>query len=167
MCHSVALLEISRALCWRCGRWPEILALHNNSLTGSIPSGVWKFEKLEYLDLFMNNFTGNLVMDGFAAVSLECISLSKNKLIGTNPKVFGCLENLIYLFFGVLPPELRKHSSSLSYVLVDDNELTGEIPEGLCDGGQLKHFTASVDLANCNILQQPVLHSNQLSGGIS
>jgi kinase len=114
-------------------------------------------------------------------MSLEHINLSKNKLVGTIPKVFGHLENLteLYLFGNkfsqALPPELGKHSLGLIYVQVDDNELTGVIPEGLCDGGHLYCFKASrnqlsgsipTGLANCASLQQLKLDSNQLSGGI-
>jgi len=35
------------------------------------------------------------------------------------------------------------HSPALSYVSVNNNKLTGEIPKWLCAGGQLQHFSAS------------------------
>jgi Leucine-rich repeat (LRR) protein len=44
-----------------------------------------------------NNLSGNMVIDGFAAISLTTINLSQNKLTGTIPEVFGRFKNLTYL----------------------------------------------------------------------
>jgi kinase len=171
----------------------EILYAPNCSLVGHFPSlvlemrelrfctlpttpGLWRLKKMKYLGLSMNYFTGNLVVDGFAAVSLKWIDLSDTKLTGAIPDFFGSLKNLTLLilsnnsFSGVLPPELGKHSPGLWWIWVNDNELTGSIPEGLCDGGQLEIFGASSNqlngsippsLANCTTLQKLVLRSNQ------
>jgi kinase len=137
----------------------ELWYLHfgNNSLTGRIPPGIWRLKKLKVLYLYRNNFADNLLVDGFAAVSLKWLDLSNNNLSG------------------VLPLELGKHSPDLRRFWVNDNKLTGAIPEGLCDGGQLEIFGASNNqlngsippsLANCATLKKLGLRSNQLSGGI-
>jgi Leucine-rich repeat (LRR) protein len=76
---------------------------------------------------------------------------------------------------GTLPKELGKYSPGLYNVQVDNNELTGGIPEGLCTGGQLLTLAASnnrlngsmpLSLARCASLEYLILDSNQLSGDI-
>lgn len=129
----------------------------------------------------MNNLAGDLVVDGFAAMSLTIIDVGGNKLTGIIPKVFGRLENLTYLylwdsnFSGHIPPELGKHSPGLFDVWVDNNKLTGVIPEGLCAGGHLHTLSASnnglngsipIDLVNCATLQRLNLANNKFSGRI-
>ncbi|XP_062206816.1 receptor-like protein kinase HSL1 [Phragmites australis] len=175
------------------------------NLVGDFPSFVWSLKKLQRLQFYMNNLTGDVVVDGFAAMSMTIIDVSMNKLTGVIPEVFGSLENLTTLCLfqnnfsgeipasigrlpsltllrlninrlnGTLPPELGKHSKNLSYIEADDNELTGAIPEGLCDGGQFKSLTASrnrlngsipAGLANCSTLNDLQLDSNQLSGEV-
>jgi len=63
----------------------------------------------------------------------------------------------------------------LGYVEVDDNELTGAIPEGLCAGGQFHYLTAEhnhlngsipAGLANCTTLRTLDLDNNQLTGDV-
>ncbi|KAL6616047.1 hypothetical protein ACP70R_038317 [Stipagrostis hirtigluma subsp. patula] len=183
----------------------EILDISVNSLTGSLPAGIWSLKKLQKLDVYANSLTGDLVVNGFAAMNLTEIDVSMNKLTGTIPEVFGSLQNLTMLNLfqnnfsgeipasigrlpslsilrldtnklnGTLPPELGKHSPALAYVEADDNQLTGGIPEGLCDGGQFKSLTASrnrlngsipAGLANCASLTGLQLDSNDLSGEV-
>ncbi|TVU35158.1 hypothetical protein EJB05_17034, partial [Eragrostis curvula] len=183
----------------------QFLYISNNSLTGSIPAGVWSLKKLQIFYAFANNLSGSLAVDGFAAASLTGISLGDNNLSGTIPEVFGTLKNLTELYLysnnfsgqipanisqlpslwvlrldnnrlsGTLPPELGKHSPRLTFIEADGNELTGAIPEGLCEGGQLKSFTASGNrlngsipaaLASCPTLQWVRLENNRLSGEV-
>ncbi|CAL4947499.1 unnamed protein product [Urochloa decumbens] len=151
------------------------------NFVGDFPNFVWRFNKLQELNLYKNNLTGEMVVDGFDAMSLTVIDVSENMINGLIPEVFGSLENLntLNLFMnnfsgeipasigqlrlltmlrvhtnrlnGTLPPELGKNSPGLYYIEADFNELTGAIPEGLCAGGQLELFTAK---------------DNQLSGSI-
>nr|CAB3482181.1 unnamed protein product [Digitaria exilis] len=65
----------------------ESLCLSRNSLTGSIPPGIWRLENLQYLMVDYNNFTGDVVVDGFAAMNLILINLAGNNL--SVPEVFG------------------------------------------------------------------------------
>ncbi|CAL4961480.1 unnamed protein product [Urochloa decumbens] len=160
----------------------QILLLYTNSITGDL-----------------------VIPDGFAARSLTKIDLSQNKISGVIPEVLGKLQNLTLLTLfqnnfsgeipvsigrlpsltilrlftnrlnGTLPPELGKHSPGLCYVEIDDNELSGAIPEGLCTGGNFQYLTARrnqlngsipAGLASCSSLGSLSLDNNQLSGEV-
>nr|CAB3474211.1 unnamed protein product [Digitaria exilis] len=159
----------------------ELLDLSINMFTGSIPPKVWSLKNLQRLAVYRNNLTGDIVVDGFAAMGLTVIDVSENyKLSGAIPEFFGHLENLTDLFLfrnnfsGEIPASigrlpsleiLRLYSnrfsgtlppelgkhSALTYVEADDNELTGAIPEGLCAKGQLWTFTAKDNYLNGSI----------------
>ncbi|KAF8701327.1 hypothetical protein HU200_033656 [Digitaria exilis] len=161
----------------RLGR--QILQIDEVTTGASLSTRTLK--KLQHFVVYMNNLTGDLVVDGFAAMSLNGIDIGENKLTGIIPEVFGRLENLTYFilsdnnFSGDIPPELGKHSPRLSFVELDNNELTGVIPEGLCAGGHLHVLSASnnglngsipIDLANCATLRRLYLANNKLSGWI-
>ncbi|PVH38056.1 hypothetical protein PAHAL_5G164200 [Panicum hallii] len=151
------------------------------NLAGDFPNFVWGLKKLQLLNLYTNNLTGELAADGFAARSLIVIDVSMNQITGFIPEVFGGLENLTVLSLfqnnfsseipasigllpsltllrlysnrlnGTLPPELGKHSPGLYRIEADDNELTGAIPEGLCAGGKFQALTAKRNHLNGSI----------------
>ncbi|XP_039812629.1 receptor-like protein kinase HSL1 [Panicum virgatum] len=151
------------------------------NLVGDFPNFVWGLKKLQMLNLYTNNLTGELAVDGFAARSLTLIDVSDNRISGGIPEVFGRLEDLsvLSLFMnnfsgevpasigqlpsltklrlhtnrisGTLPPELGKQQPGLFYVEVDYNELTGGIPEGLCAGGNFQYLTAKGNRLNGSI----------------
>jgi kinase len=56
----------------------------------------------------------------------------------------------------LLPPELGKHSRLYS-VDVEDNKLTGAIPEGLCAGGLLQWLHVSSNRLNGSILKKDLV----------
>lgn len=133
----------------------------NHRLSGSIPEGFGHLPNLVNLNLFFNNFSGEIPASIGRLPSLVMLKLFSNRLKGT------------------LPPELGKNSAGLSagllYVEVDDNEITGAIPEGLCDNGKFQSLTASgnrlngsipASLASCTTLSGLFLDNNQLSGEV-
>jgi hypothetical protein len=65
--------------------------LYKNQLTGSIPEWVLQHEKLEYLCLDDNGFTGNLARE-IRAVNLILLNLSGNQLTGEIPQLRKALE---------------------------------------------------------------------------
>nr|TKW16690.1 hypothetical protein SEVIR_5G315800v2 [Setaria viridis] len=152
------------------------------NLVGEFPNFLWSLKELQLLNLYTNNLTGNLVVDGLVARNLTVIDVSENKITGVIPSIpasIGRLPSLTRLRLhtnmlnGTLPPELGKQSPGLNYVEVDYNELTAEIPEGLCTGDNLQHLTAKSNqlngsipagLANCATLGTLSLDNNQLSG---
>ncbi|CAO2178320.1 unnamed protein product [Urochloa humidicola] len=159
----------------------EILDLSSNTLSGSVPPGVWSLKKLQSLSVYRNNLTGDLVVHGFAAMSLELIDFSENyKLTGVIPETFGQLENLTQLslfsnnFSGEIPASigllpslsiLRLYGnrftgklppelgkhSNFTYMEADYNELTSTIPEGLCARGHFMSLTAKGNHLNGSI----------------
>ncbi|KAL5227948.1 hypothetical protein ABZP36_016213 [Zizania latifolia] len=129
----------------------------NHKLTGPIPEGFGQLTKLETLRLYYNNFSGEIPVSIGRLPSLKSIRVFSNR------------------FTGVLPPELGKNSPELVDIQFDDNEITGPIPEGLCDNGKLNTFTADQNrlsgsiparLAGCASLEALRLANNQLSGEV-
>ncbi|KAG8055482.1 hypothetical protein GUJ93_ZPchr0001g31997 [Zizania palustris] len=129
----------------------------NHKLTGPIPEAFGQLTQLQTLNLYYNNFTGEIPESISRLPSLNSIRLFSNR------------------FTGVLPPELGKNSPHLVDIEIDGNEITGPIPEGLCDNGKLNTFTASKNrlsgsiparLAGCASLQTLRLANNQLSGEV-
>ncbi|CAO2197674.1 unnamed protein product [Urochloa humidicola] len=126
-------------------------------INGVIPKVFGNLENLDTLNLFMNNFSGEIPASIAQLPLLTVLRLHTNKLNGT------------------LPPELGKNSPNLYHIEAHNNELTGAIPEGLCTGGQLESFTARhnhlnssipAGLASCPTLQTLSLENNQLSGNL-
>ncbi|XP_073006815.1 uncharacterized protein [Typha latifolia] len=163
--------EISESLM----RLPAIvqLDLTRNSLTGSIPAGIWNLKNLRFLYLFQNNLSGSINLNGsIGAEGLEEIDVSMNQITGSIPKSFGGLRNLSRLVMfnnrlsgeipasiGLLPSlyDLRLFNNSLTGVLppelgknsplsnfeVDDNMISGELPADLCARGMFGSLVVS------------------------
>ncbi|KQK09670.1 receptor-like protein kinase 5 [Brachypodium distachyon] len=130
----------------------------NHRLSGRIPEGFGRLQSLVTLNLYSNNFSGEIPASIGRLQSLETLKLFGNRLNGT------------------LPPDLgKKNSSALLSIEFDDNELTGMIPEGLCDNGKFQSLTAKnnrlsgsipTGLAGCATLVNLQLDNNQLSGEV-
>jgi kinase len=137
-----------------------LLDLSGNNLHGQIPVWVWKNQKMQYLYLYTNSFTGG-IGPNINAISMLQLDLSSNELTEPLPETIGNMKNLtsLYLYFnkitgtiptsvgllpnlqdlrifnnmlsGPLPPKLGKHSP-LGNLEVANNNLTGEVPDTLC-----------------------------------
>ncbi|XP_073116583.1 uncharacterized protein [Elaeis guineensis] len=143
----------------------EQLDLAWNALNGTIPGWIWELEKLKYLYLYANKFSGE-INGTIRALNLVELDISKNQLTGSIPEDIGKLKNLSLLFMyynrlsgeipasigllpnmqdirlfsnnltGVLPPELGKHSPLWNFE-VQWNSISGKLPEYLCAGKAL------------------------------
>ncbi|XP_048549052.1 receptor-like protein kinase 5 [Triticum urartu] len=129
----------------------------NHRLSGPIPEAFGHLPKLERLSLFLNHFSGEIPASISRLPSLVTLQLFGNCLNGT------------------LPRDLGKKSPELVYVEVDDNEITGAIPEGLCTNGMLQSLTARNNrlngsipeaLAGCSTLKRLILRDNKLTGKV-
>ncbi|KAK9664504.1 hypothetical protein RND81_14G047100 [Saponaria officinalis] len=134
------------------------LDLSGNSFTGSIPSGSSRFyESLVVLDMSRNGLTGEIPPEIGLYSKLEYLNLSWNSLHSRVPLELGYVPKLSVLdlrkssLYGTIPSDFCDSSSSLSVLQLDDNQLTGPIPE---------------KIGNCSSLYLLSLSHNNLSGGI-
>ena len=95
----------------------RVLHLHDNELTGSVPSWLDRLADLERIDLGGNQLTGEIPPELGNLARLEYLALSGNELTGTIPDKLAGLGN----------------SSVLMALLLGGNQLTGEIPARLGD----------------------------------
>ncbi|KAF5797443.1 putative endo-polygalacturonase [Helianthus annuus] len=82
---------------WLAERNIQIISLSDNILSGSIPSRLFEFVDLLYLDLSQNNFSGELPKNLGNAKSIKVLSLSENKFTGQIPVSISRMDTLKYL----------------------------------------------------------------------
>ena len=158
----------------------EILYLHMNQLSGTIPPELGNLSNLERLYLGSNELIGTIPPELGNLSNLEFLDLPHNQLIGTIPPELGNLSNLLDLnlggneLSGTIPPELG-NLSNLNDLFLGGNELSGTIPPELGNLSNLEfldlphnQLSGNIppelgDLSNLNFLY---LSHNQLSGNI-
>ncbi|XP_066367524.1 receptor-like protein kinase HSL1 [Miscanthus floridulus] len=115
----------------------EWLDLSMNGFTGNIPPGIWNLRELTNLYLYNNNLSGDLGINGpIGATGLVEIDLSENQLSGTISESFGGLMNLrlLNLHQNKLTGEIPASIAqlpSLVFLWLWNNSLSGELPAGL------------------------------------
>ena len=137
------------------------LRLENNNLVGNIPNELGDLTNLTQLILSGNQLEGEFPISITSMISLETLSIRGNKLTGEIPNEIGNLINLTVLdlgynnFSGYIPNQISDLKSlyllsfsnnnllgeipieiagmDLFYCTLNDNELTGDIPEQFCD----------------------------------
>ncbi|EOA32907.1 hypothetical protein CARUB_v10016232mg [Capsella rubella] len=135
----------------------EKLVLGNNSLRGKIHHNLRKCKRLRYLDLGINNFSGEFpAIDSLR--SLEFLSLNASGISGKFP--WSSLKHLKILSFlsvgdnrfypNPFPTEIL-NLTALKWVYLSNSSITGEIPEGI---------------KNLVLLQNLELSDNEISGDI-
>ena len=92
------------------------LMLHEDDLTGPIPSEIGKLINLEWLVLTSNQLTGEIPPEIGNLINLEVLWLFENNLTGEIPIEIGDMTNLIY-------------------VNLEHNQLSGDIPPEICNQG--------------------------------
>ncbi|KAG2549803.1 hypothetical protein PVAP13_9KG259500 [Panicum virgatum] len=134
------------------------LQLQNNSLSGTIPPEIGKLSQLQRLYLHTNNLSGEVPTEITQIRNLREISLFSNKFSGVLPQVLGL-----------------NTTPGLVQVDLTDNRFHGEIPPGLCTGGQLSvldlesnQFNGSfpIEIVKCESLLRLILKNNLISGNI-
>jgi len=110
------------------------LSLHNEQLSGSIPSEIGNLSYLKYLYLYSNQFTGSIPPEIGNLTNLETLDLKNNQLSGSIPPEIGNLTNLKKLdlkmnqLSGSIPKEIG-NLKKLEYLYLSENHLSGSIPK--------------------------------------
>lgn len=109
------------------------LDLGNAKLSGNLVPELGKLERLQYLELYMNNLVGPIPVPLGGLKNLVSLDLFHNNLTGSIPPSLSKLSNLRFLrlnsnrLSGTIPRELTK-LGSLKILDVSNNDLCGTIP---------------------------------------
>ncbi|CAN4116238.1 unnamed protein product [Withania somnifera] len=155
------------------------LDIHSNKLSGVIPESITRLTNLESLCLQENFLTGNIPENIGNLQELKELDLSNNSLTGIIPRSIVKLNYISVLYLnanqlkGEIPPSKPGQLSSLSFVRLQSNRLSGMIPSSIgyltslqrisLANNQLKGSIPS-SLGNLKSLTELYLSYNQLSG---
>ncbi|CAM6097760.1 unnamed protein product [Calypogeia fissa] len=114
----------------------EMTSGFNPRLTGHIPECIYRWKKVQQIQLAFNNLTGPIPPTIGALSSLTSLALDENKFYGPIPPSFGYLQSL-QLFSaennhlsGPLPKELGK-LRNLQTMQLTLNNIWGELPASI------------------------------------
>ncbi|XP_027156784.1 receptor-like protein kinase 2 [Coffea eugenioides] len=152
-------------------------AANQNNFVGNIPSGITTY--LRNLDLSFNRLSGTIPQDLLSPPNLQSVDLSSNLLEGPIPTEISLSLFRLGLGGNLLngTVSFRSYGSltKLTYLELEDNSLTGEIPPelGLCRSLALLNLAQNgltgvlpVQLGNLANLQVLYLQKNKLVGVI-
>ncbi|KAM0851365.1 hypothetical protein ACQ4PT_052473 [Festuca glaucescens] len=162
------------------------LDLSNNHLTGAFPPDILGLASLSYLNLSLNNFSGELPAGDSLAAGLPrvaTLALSFNYFNGSLPDTMGVLAELMTLdlssnaLTGVIPPLLcpRTGTSKLEALYLQNNYLTGGIPPAISNCANLQSLNLGLNyingsiptsLGDLHLLRDLMLWENALEGEI-
>ncbi|XP_020242531.1 probable LRR receptor-like serine/threonine-protein kinase At3g47570 [Asparagus officinalis] len=161
--------------------FPHIMSIHDNQLTGSIPSSLCSSRTLQILSLAFNQLTGSIPPEIGNMKQLNILALGSNNLTGNIPSSLGNLTNLSELslgnssFHGNIPEDLGRLTNLELLQIVFCGGITGPIPISLSNLSSLTFIAL-----NDNSLTGPVrlqfgnmanlyyldLSGNKLTGGV-
>ncbi|KAK1381296.1 hypothetical protein POM88_028040 [Heracleum sosnowskyi] len=175
----LSFCELNGSIPYQIGMLSKLnyLSLHNNYLTGELPSSFGNLIQLQTLDLSYRGLDGSMPYQIGMLSKLKDLSLQNNYLTGKIPSSFGevhiALGSLTELNYqnlgynrltGSIP--VFKNCSSLLEIDLSQNMLSGHIPEGLGNCSSLEYvylagnnFTESVPYTLCGFSN---LHSFDL-----
>ncbi|KAJ8759357.1 hypothetical protein K2173_006877 [Erythroxylum novogranatense] len=125
------------------------LDLGNARLSGRLVPELGKLERLQYLELYMNEVMGPIPKEFGRLKSLVSLDLYHNNLTGSIPASLSKLSNLKFLrlngnrLSGRIPRELMK-LGNLKILNVSNNDLCGTIPTS----GSFSKFTEESFVSN-------------------
>lgn len=155
------------------------LELYNNALTGKFPIGFGNLTNLINFDASNNSLKGE-ISELKSLAQLESLQLFENDFSGEIPAEFGEFKFLQELslytnnFYGFLPEKIGSWSDFV-YIDVSENFLTGSIPVDMCKNDKLSdllllqnNFTGGLpeNYANCSSLIRVRVNNNSLSGTV-
>ncbi|XP_058189653.1 receptor-like protein kinase 7 [Rhododendron vialii] len=153
------------------------LELYSNNLVGKFPTGFRNLTNLINFDASTNSLEGDLSEIKYL-VNLVSLQLFENQFSGEIPVEFGEFKSLQNLSLytnklsGSLPQKIGSHSG-LEFIDVSENSLTGPIPPEMCKNGKMTEllmlqnsFTGGIpeNYVNCSSLHRFRVNNNSLSG---
>ncbi|XP_028075638.1 probable leucine-rich repeat receptor-like protein kinase At5g49770 isoform X1 [Camellia sinensis] len=154
---------------------------------GPIPNEIGSLQQLVKLALNSNRFTGKIPPTIGNLANLYWLDLADNKLEGTIPVSNGTTPGLDMLvktmhfhfgknnLSGEIPPKLFSSNMSLIHLLLDSNQLSGNIPSTLGSMQNLEALRLDRNLLNGSVppnlnnlvnVRELFLSNNQLSGSL-
>uniref|UniRef100_A0A803LP25 non-specific serine/threonine protein kinase n=1 Tax=Chenopodium quinoa TaxID=63459 RepID=A0A803LP25_CHEQI len=121
----------------------QLFDVNSNTLSGAVPPGIGKLQKLTDLHLFGNQLSGVIPPSIGNLTKLSRVALFNNHLKGQIPSTLGNCGSLIGLYLdnnflsGSIPPEIFSLSSLSVGLNISGNHLTGSLPEEV---GKLKNL---------------------------
>ncbi|XP_021720965.1 probable leucine-rich repeat receptor-like protein kinase At5g49770 [Chenopodium quinoa] len=97
----------------------RFLYMNSNSFSGRIPNSIGNLSKLYWLDLGENKLTGTLPVSNGTTPGLDMLVNTKHFHFGRNQ------------LSGSIPPQLLHENMTILHLLLDNNQLTGNIPSTL------------------------------------
>ena len=119
-----------------------ILWTYRSGLEGSIPSWIEDMSSMVQFELWSNSFSGTFPTRLAEQPNIRLLMINNNDFSGSLPDVDFVSENYrtVYLqgnnFSGVIPASwesMIQSSNRLRYLILNDNELRGEIPSWVVD----------------------------------
>ena len=127
----------------------QILWLFSNSLSGTLPSELGSLSNLGYLDLYNNSLSGTIPSELGDLSNLQILYLNSNSLSGTIPSWLGSLSKLLTLWLhenslsGTISSELGS-LSDLQNLSLYENSLSGTLPSELGETNSGENFNLDV-----------------------
>ncbi|KAI4390040.1 hypothetical protein MLD38_002195 [Melastoma candidum] len=151
------------------------LDLSSNAITGNVPSDICSSSSshpLEKLLLPNNYFSGTVPSALGQCKNLKAIDLSFNNLNGEIPKEIWFLPNIVDLAMwannltGEIPEGICVNSGMLETLILNNNLISGSLPQSITNCTNMIWVSLSTDLGNCESLIWLDLNSNQLTGPV-
>ncbi|GFP80427.1 leucine-rich repeat receptor-like protein kinase cannot respond to DMBQ-like 3 PjCADL3 [Phtheirospermum japonicum] len=142
----------------------QTLSLNSNNFIGEIPPSIGNLENLYWLDLADNRLSGTIPVSNGTTPGLDMLVNTKHFHFGKNQ------------LSGEIPPQLFNSSLTLIHLLLENNQLTGNIPSTL--GLVLTLEVVRLDrnalsgsvprgLSNLTSVQDLSLKNNQINGTLN
>ncbi|KAK2988552.1 hypothetical protein RJ640_016412 [Escallonia rubra] len=146
------------------------LDMSSNYLSGTIPPAVGTLSKLQFLILFNNSLSSSIPAQIGDLSNLIDLDLSSNSLSGSLPLDLRGLRNLQRMMIGnnllsgSLPGNLFFSLTRLEFLVLNDNNFTGEFPDILWSMSGLRFLDASAN--NFTGTLPPGINSNSSTNGV-
>ena len=123
----------------------EEVILKSNAISGSLSPSIGDLTRIATFWASFNQISGTIPTQFGKLLNIEELELQYNRLTGTLPTEFGNMESIEFLstefngITGPIPPQLFSvNLAALRILYVNNNELTGPVPENYGTSPRLK-----------------------------